>query len=139
VSHRVGARYEVNSPRIVAETIDGEVVAIDLDTGSYYSLDGSGAAIWQLIESGASVQEIEAAVGVAEPVVTFVAELATEGLIRPSTDGASGPRAAEASVPMPSGPFEAPRLEKFSDLEDLLLLDPVHDVDPRGWPHAPSR
>jgi hypothetical protein len=31
--------------------------------------------------------------------------------------------------------FEPPLLEKFTDMEDLLLLDPVHEVDGRGWPH----
>jgi hypothetical protein len=40
----------------------------------------------------------------------------------------------------PSAPkerFEEPALEGFTDLEDLLLLDPVHEVEPsRGWPYA---
>jgi hypothetical protein len=33
-------------------------------------------------------------------------------------------------------PFQAPALEKHSDMQDLILLDPVHEVGPRGWPHA---
>ena len=27
-------------------------------------------------------------------------------------------------------------LEEFSDMQDMLLLDPVHDVDELGWPIA---
>ena len=37
------------------------------------------------------------------------------------------------------GPFEFPRLEKYSDMADLILLDPVHDVDALGWPHEDTR
>ena len=32
------------------------------------------------------------------------------------------------------GLFTTPTLEIFSDMQDILLLDPVHDVDERGWP-----
>ena len=24
--------------------------------------------------------------------------------------------------------------ERFTDMQDLLLLDPIHDVDETGWP-----
>ena len=34
------------------------------------------------------------------------------------------------------GPFVPPTLEKYTDMQDLVLLDPVHEVDERGWPHA---
>jgi hypothetical protein len=26
-------------------------------------------------------------------------------------------------------------LQKFTDMQELLLLDPIHEVDERGWPH----
>ena len=36
--------------------------------------------------------------------------------------------------------FETPVLEKYTDMAELLLLDPIHDVDATGWPHpAPDR
>jgi hypothetical protein len=28
-------------------------------------------------------------------------------------------------------------LHKFTDMQDLLLVDPVHDVGDAGWPHRP--
>jgi hypothetical protein len=32
--------------------------------------------------------------------------------------------------------FEQPVLEKFTDMEDLLLLDPIHEVNLQsGWPN----
>ena len=33
-------------------------------------------------------------------------------------------------------PFAAPVLHKYTDMEDLLLLDPIHDVDESGWPNT---
>jgi hypothetical protein len=30
--------------------------------------------------------------------------------------------------------FHTPTLAKFTDMQDLLLLDPIHDVDKTGWP-----
>jgi hypothetical protein len=29
-----------------------------------------------------------------------------------------------------------PPISKFTDMQDIILLDPVHEVDARGWPHA---
>jgi hypothetical protein len=26
-------------------------------------------------------------------------------------------------------------LEKFTDMHDLLLMDPIHEVSDAGWPH----
>ena len=34
--------------------------------------------------------------------------------------------------------YTAPKLATYSDLQDLLLLDPIHDVDETGWPAAAS-
>jgi hypothetical protein len=33
-------------------------------------------------------------------------------------------------------PFEMPKLSKYTDMEDLLALDPIHEVDEMGWPNA---
>ena len=30
--------------------------------------------------------------------------------------------------------YQPPVLETYADLQDILLLDPVHDVDETGWP-----
>jgi hypothetical protein len=30
--------------------------------------------------------------------------------------------------------FNAPVLNKYTDMQDLLLLDPIHEVDATGWP-----
>ena len=33
--------------------------------------------------------------------------------------------------------YEAPAVHKYTDMENLLLLDPIHEVEEEaGWPHA---
>src|SRR5437764_230022 len=52
-------RFRVNSPNVIHETIEGEVILIDLKTGTYYSLREAGAAIWEAIDRGAGLDAIE--------------------------------------------------------------------------------
>lgn len=137
-------RLAVNHPTVISETIQGETIIIHLGTGSYYSLEGSGADVWSALESAATTQEIvaqlrerydvdeEAALRAVEDVVE---EMATEELVS-FVDG-------EASSPAPASVFDGerqaftpPKLAKYTDMQDIILLDPVHEVDERGWPHV---
>ena len=43
-------RFRVNTPNVTHETIDGEAVIINLDSGNYYSLVEVGSFIWGLLE-----------------------------------------------------------------------------------------
>ncbi|HXY91638.1 MAG TPA: PqqD family peptide modification chaperone [Acidimicrobiia bacterium] len=132
-------RFRVNSPTVVSETVDGEVVMIHLDTGNYYSLRSTGAVIWDAIERGCSLDAIAAALdasrrnGSAAGAVLgpFVAELAEEQLIVPCPADAGDP----VPIDLPTGDLEPPVLEKYTDMQHLILLDPVHEVDDgEGWP-----
>jgi hypothetical protein len=132
--------FRVNSPTVVSETVDREVVMIHLDTGNYYSLRSTGALIWDALERGATVQSIAAALDttshngtdIGAVVGSFVDELMTEELIVRADDAA--PRTS-ATVERSPDPFEPPVLEKYTDMQQLILLDPVHEVDEgEGWP-----
>jgi len=125
---------EVAAPRCSAEDFDGEIVAINLDTGRYFSIRASAALIWHDLVAGHPTEAIEGAVstdaGLVAPVRQYLAELQEEGLMRP----AGAPAAAPPALRMTAG-MEAPTLESFGDMESLLLLDPVHEVDDEeGWP-----
>ena len=45
--------YVIDDRRVVHETIGGEVVAIDNDTGTYFSIEGSGVDVWNALVTGA--------------------------------------------------------------------------------------
>lgn len=138
------ARYKV-SPRVINETIDGEAVMINLASGNYYILDPIGAEIWTYVERAASVgeivdgisaryegasAEIEAAIGV------LLTELQNEDLVVPAEGENGSARPAPPATTSQKLPFSSPKLEKFTDMQDLILIDPVHQVDEAGWPHA---
>jgi hypothetical protein len=132
-------RYELNSPPMIAELVEGEVIAIDLERGSYYSLLGPAAQVWGAIVAGRSAQEILAAVVPASAAASlagslsgFLEALLVEQLIR------RGPGSLAPSAPIESlapWPADALRFERFTDMQDLLVLDPIHEVDEEaGWP-----
>lgn len=140
------SRYNTN-PQAMHETIDGETIVIDLSTGTYYSLRGTGSEIWNAIVTGASRQTIvETLEGsyvaspgeIASATEAFLSELEAEKLI--AQGNGAGPGAEPSPTPSATrSAFEAPKLEKYEDMQDIILLDPVHMVDDQGWPHpAPA-
>src|SRR5713226_9683619 len=131
--------YELNEPAVVAETIDGEAVIINLERGIYFSIKGVGLVIWTDLIAGAAPLLIASRLAdhvgadhpdVAQEVGAFVTHLVVEGLIRRSGRPAVEPRFALDTIR-----YAVPTLDKYTDMEALLLLDPVHDVDEAGWPH----
>lgn len=138
-------RFRVASPNVMHETIEGEVILIDLTTGSYYSLRNAGACIWHAIEQGADEDEIGAALELRydglpevmhEAARRLVAELQAEGLIEEDVRAIrADPLALFEDGTGSRTPFQAPVLEKFTDMQDLVLIDPVHQVGEAGWPH----
>ena len=139
-------RFRVNTPTVTHETIDGEAVIINLDSGNYYSLVEAGSLIWSLVEKGASANELQNLVqqtyqgdasDIDRGVQELLAQLQQENLIVPF-DGAgeavdlTGAAPGNNNHEKPS--FNPPLLHKYSDMQELLLLDPIHDVDETGWP-----
>jgi len=136
--------FRLPGTHIVAESVDGEALIINLDTGSYYSAEGTADAIWSLLSRGVSVEETttrmeeqwEAETGlVAASVRRLASELAKEGLLVPAAAG-SDVLAEPAAKPSSRAPFTPPELRKYTDMQELLVLDPVHEVDEEGWPNA---
>ena len=138
--------YRVNAEDIMHETIDGEVVIVNLDSGAYYAFDGSGEYIWdRLSHTGASAEQLVAELElhfnspvaeIAAGVNNFLAQLRDESLIEPGDN--TGAAAASSAAPAATSEFEAPQLNKYTDMEALLLADPIHEVEPEGWPHVKS-
>ena len=141
-------RFRVNTPTVTHETIDGEAVIINLDSGNYYSLVDVGSFVWGLIEKGASASELRNVVlqsyqgndsDVDRGVEELLAQLQQENLIVP-VDGTGALDLAQLELPSNNGheklAFNPPLLHKYSDMQELLLLDPIHDVDDAGWPKS---
>ncbi len=136
--------WRINSPDVISETIDGETIILHLGSGFYFSVTGCGPTVWSLLSTSVPVAATRAAieerfavdgVDLDAELDRFIGELAAEQLIVPADDASAA--AAPAAEPGDKAAFVAPTVEKFTDMEDLLLLDPVHEVSPdKGWPHA---
>lgn len=132
----------INDAKFVHETVDGEVIIINLESGTYYGLRGSALEVWSFLQQGLSQDALTGAVAtrygvgageVGPAVEKFIAALGEEGIVT-FTEQAGGTPSAGDSAP-PSAPFTPPIFSKHTNMSDLLLLDPIHDVDEQGWPH----
>jgi hypothetical protein len=140
--------YRVNDPAVVYQAFTGEVVLINLETGNYYSLSKAGADVWSLIVTGTNTADLEERIvrqHIGEPaairgaVGQFLQTLADEKLIVPN-EAVEAPAAANPASPSAAAervPLDGLELQKYSDMQELLALDPVHDVDEFGWPGRP--
>jgi hypothetical protein len=138
--------YRINIPHVVHEVIDGEAVLVNMKSGYYYSLDDEGAEIWNLIEQGNSVSQIEKILiqnynassteikaGLNELIHTLHDEDLIVGLNE--LQNITNKDKYQYDIPLEKKKFGKPTLHKYTDMEDLLLLDPIHDVDEEtGWP-----
>ena len=140
----LSARFRPAGPRVIHETFDDEVVIVNLDSGRYYSTQQAGADVWQLLVAGRTVGEMATHLAqhydaspeaMSEPIALFCEQLAAESLVMSADEapvGATLPTLADRG----RRAFVAPRLQVFTDMQDLLLLDPIHEVGPQGWPIA---
>lgn len=136
--------FRVNAPAVIREVFEDEAVLVHLESGNYYSLNGTGASVLQWIEGGLSREGVIARArqswnaddaAIEHAVAALIDELVQERLIVP--DGIARDPIDDAAAGA-SGPFTAPALSRYTDMQDLLLLDPIHDVDETGWPARPA-
>ena len=136
--------WHVRSAEVMSEVLDGEAVIIDLASGRYHGAAGVGGTVWQAISAGCSMEGILAEVArlhtavpedAADQVRRFIDQLVAAGLVVEVSGEQASPSIAGTPAPAAT-PWSTPVLESHDDLQDLLLLDPVHEVTEEGWPHA---
>jgi hypothetical protein len=140
-------RVSILDGHVAHERLDDEVVVINLETGAYYALDGASADCWTLLAQHVPLADAVNALvdryradrdAVAVDVDALAAELVREGLA--AWDPAATPPADAAALLADTAapPYLNLSLEKYDDMEELLLLDPIHEVDTAGWPALPA-
>jgi hypothetical protein len=143
--------YRVRGAPVIHDTIDNETIAINQLTGAYYSLEGPAALAWQLLERGCGPDDLatrlaaayEADVPATElraDLDRFLEQLLAEELIvafdSDSESPAAGSSDSQPAPAAPRGPYRGLSLQRYTDMEVLLLADPIHEVDDTGWPKA---
>ena len=142
-------RFALNEPKVIQEVIDGEAIIADLGRGFYYSLDPIGSQVWDALVSGCSLSEITTALvaqfppereSVEQGIADLLERLLREELIvQRENVGSAVNRATEVLAGIAATAFIAPVLSKYTDMEQLLLLDPIHEVDETGWPNEAGK
>lgn len=139
--------YVINQKGITCEHFPDETIILNLPRGNYYSLRGTGQVIWAQLEKKVSTSGLllvllnqytvndELA---QHSLKAFLNQLEQEELIEKiiSSQSAALPELAPNYV---KHSFDEPILETYTDMQELLMLDPIHDADPeKGWPYKSS-
>lgn len=122
--------YKPNEEKVISKIIDDEAVIIKLGEGTYYNLNEVGTLIWKKIQEKSSesmilesvlacftVEKTEAA----EDLKQLLQKLNAENLVSAFEEiSDSSPVSAKEN----KASYSAPGIEVYSDMEDLLALDP---------------
>ena len=133
-------RLTTANPPCVAENFDGEIVALNLDTGLYFSLPGFAGAIWRDLNAGHPSETIVASLTASNPTLgrdakTFIDSLVFHGLLKVTTEDTETALAEpEYRAMLERGDTDL-TFTAHDDMKDLVMTDPIHDVDEEmGWP-----
>jgi hypothetical protein len=133
------ALFQIAKDKLSHDLLEGEVIAIHYETGTYYSMRDTAAVIWLKLAEPISLDSLASHFVQIDQkgldrLQSFLDSLKQEGLITCS-DGSDVkiPRGTDMIV------FSEPTFEKYTDMQALLLADPIHDVELQaGWPHLKS-
>jgi len=123
-----GQRFGLNEPAVVADVVDGETIIMNLEKGDYYSLNQSGGELWALLVAGLPRADILQAVAQrhdpapgAQEIDGFIGKLLAHKLIVPLDHANGSTIVREPAIP---GVWSTPELSVYSDMKDLLAMDP---------------
>lgn len=137
------SRFRFDETQVISEVIEGEIVVVHFQSGCYYSIRGTGADVCRLLTVGRTVDEVVADLAakhglpsqqIATEVQQFVDRLVAERLLAASGQEPQNP----ARLEILSAAYAPPEFEKFDDMADQLLLDPIHEIGSEGWPVRPA-
>lgn len=139
--------FRTNEPDVIYQLFGTEVVAIYLPTGAYHSLEGVAGDIFLALGSdGATAPQLALNLAarydapletINRDLGTFLQQMTDHLLIVP-VDRSAPAMQIPSIISGGRMPYQPPCLQTFRDLQQLLLLDPVHDVSAAGWPNLPQ-
>lgn len=133
--------YRLNEEKMFYDMAEGQAIVINFSTGMYYGTSSLGSVVLDALIAGASKESILAAItalpgcpeDMAAQLDAFVAQLVEkEVVVAVDGEGAAAP-AVDAAAALADGFVLT--VDEFAEVQDLILADPVHDVNVEmGWP-----
>jgi hypothetical protein len=129
----VAITLRLTSKSIIHDVIEGEAVVMNLESGIYYSFNNPATVIWKhLVEESTDETNLRDLIG--DQNQNFIDFLLAEGLVMRQDQAVTDENIATTFSTIKS----LAEWQTFSDMKDLLLLDPVHDIAiaENGWPKS---
>jgi len=137
--------YQVNKNKMFVDIADNMAIIINSEIGIYYGVNNFGTSVFECLLKGASTTTILNSINkiqsvpadMAQRLDTFIETLTAKEIL---IEGADCPPDAivpdETSLNLEFAVADNFNLEvqEFYDARELLLADPIHDVDEEaGW------
>ncbi len=131
--------YKINEEKMFYDMAEGQAIVINFTTGMYYGTSSLGSAVLDALLAGANEATVLTAIQALPDcpadmdvqLKSFINQL-LEKEILVSADEVNAQCTIDAAS-LQDG--FALTLDEFAEVQDLILADPVHDVDvEQGWP-----
>ena len=129
----IPTRYRVDDANVAWRIADDEAVLLHADSSAYFGLNQTGTLLWaQLAEHPMTLEQLttsarhffpDAPAGLPGEISTFIDQLRELDLIEceESTEAAAPRPAPKPTKGTKAPPWEAPAVERFGELEKLIL------------------
>jgi len=132
--------FQINLQKVSLERLDGEIIILSFSSGFYFSTSGTGADILSLISKNVSrslwkeilSNHFRATDIDVNQIEEFIAKLLKFEIIQESEFSID----LKLDLPLDyqRAQWEMPELQVFSDMQNLLMVDPIHETSLEGWP-----
>jgi len=131
--------YKLNEEKMFYDMAEGQAIVINFTTGIYYGTSSLGSAVLDALLAGADTQTVltalQALPGCPEDMEAqlraFIGQLLEKEVI--TAGESTGAPCAIDTAALADGFLLT--VDEFAEVQDLILADPVHDVDvEQGWP-----
>ncbi len=131
--------YKLNDAKMFYDMAEGQAIVINFTSGMYYGTSSLGSAVLDALLAGTATEDICKALkalpgcpaDMAEQLKAFIEALLEKEIIVPAET--SGAACVIDASSLTDG-FKL-TVDEFAEVQDLILADPVHDVDvEQGWP-----
>lgn len=135
-------QFSIRNQQVINETLDNETIIINLETGVYYSLNPMGTLVWKAINAklpfGLICNQLKGkypdAVDIEGVVEKYIDFLELEQLIEKTESDEIDLKGFEVELAAEMSSYSLPAIEKYEDMQEMLLADPIHEVEEDGWP-----